>query len=85
MLVDLNRLPADIFLVDVKKETAAVKEARMKNIAVVGIVDSNSNPTLIDWPIPANDDAVGSIKLIVSLIAEAAKQGQEVYNKKNVK
>jgi len=84
-LVGLNRLPVSIFVVDVKKENAAVREAGNKNIAIVGIVDSNSNPTPIDWPIPANDDAVGSIKLIVSLVAEAAKQGQEVYNKKNVK
>jgi len=84
-LSGMKKLPAAIFVIDVKKEIAAVKEARMKNIAVIGVVDSNSNPTLIDWPIPANDDAVGSIKLIISLIADAAKEGQEVYNKKQVK
>ena len=76
-LVDLKELPAAIFIIDVKKEQAALREADKKNIPVIAIVDSNSDPDMVDWVIPANDDAVGSIKLIVSLIAEAVKRGQQ--------
>ena len=76
-LVDLKELPAAIFIIDVKKEQAALREADKKNIPVIAIVDSNSDPGMVDWVIPANDDAVGSIKLIVSLIAEAVKRGQQ--------
>jgi len=76
-LVDLKELPAAIFIIDVKKEQAALREAAKKNIPVIAIVDSNSDPDMVDWVIPANDDAVGSIKLIVSLIAEAVKKGQQ--------
>ena len=76
-LVDLKELPAAIFIIDVKKEQAALREADKKNIPVIAIVDSNSDPDMVDWVIPANDDAVGSIKLIVSLIAEAVKKGQQ--------
>lgn len=71
-LRSLKSEPAAVFVVDVKKEIAAVKEARMKGIPVIAIVDTNTDPDLIDYPIPANDDAVSSIKLIVSKIAEAA-------------
>ena len=68
----LKNEPAAVFVVDVKKEIAAVKEARMKDIPVIAIVDTNTDPDLIDYPIPANDDAVSSIKLIVTKITEAA-------------
>jgi len=71
-LRSLKSEPAAVFVVDVKKEIAAVKEARMKGIPVIAIIDTNTDPDLIDYPIPANDDAVSSIKLIVSKIAEAA-------------
>ncbi|MDZ7586802.1 MAG: 30S ribosomal protein S2 [Patescibacteria group bacterium] len=71
----LKENPGAIFIVDVKKEIAAVKEARMKNIPVVALVDTNTDPDLIDYPIPANDDAVSSIKLIVAKIAEAVMAG----------
>ncbi len=81
-LVDLKELPAALFVVDVKKEQAALREAAKKNIPVVAIVDSNTDPDLVDWVIPANDDAVGSVKLIVSLIAEAVKCGQQIGEKK---
>ena len=71
-LRSLKSEPAAVFVVDVKKEIAAVKEARMKGIPVIAIIDTNTDPDLIDYPIPANDDAVSSIKLIVTKIAEAA-------------
>lgn len=77
---DLNRLPAAIFVVDVSKEHIAVREAQKLNIPVFGIVDTNSNPNGVDFPIPANDDAVKSIDLIVSNMCEAIKEGMEERN-----
>jgi small subunit ribosomal protein S2 len=81
-LADLEELPVAIFVVDVKKEKAAIQEAAKKNIKIVAIVDSNSDPDLVDWVIPANDDAVGSIKLIVESIGRVAKEGREIWEKK---
>ncbi|HUV43104.1 MAG TPA: 30S ribosomal protein S2 [Patescibacteria group bacterium] len=81
-LVNLEDLPAAIFMVDTKTEEIAIREAKMKDIPVVAIVDSNSNPDLVDYLIPANDDAVGAIKLIVSIIGEAARSGREAWQKK---
>ena len=81
-LVGLENLPAAIFVVDIKKEKTAVREANRKEIPVVAIVDSNSDPGLVDYVIPANDDAVGAIKLIVGAVAEAAKKGKEAFEKK---
>jgi small subunit ribosomal protein S2 len=81
-LVDLKELPVALFIIDIKKEQAALREAVKKNIPVIAIVDSSGNPDLVDWIIPANDDAVGSVKLIVSFIAEAIIKGQETTEKK---
>ena len=64
-IADLNRLPSAVFVVDIIKEHIAVAEARKLNIPTFAIVDTNSNPNLIDFPIPANDDASKSIALIV--------------------
>jgi small subunit ribosomal protein S2 len=80
-LSDLADLPAALLVVDTKKEHTAVREANRKEIPVIGIVDSNSDPDLVDYAIPANDDAVGSVKLIVSVIADAIIAG----HKKSVK
>jgi small subunit ribosomal protein S2 len=81
-LSDLKGLPEALFVIDVKKEHSVLREAAKKKIPVIAIVDSNSDPDLVDWVIPANDDAVGSIKLIVSFIAEAIGQGQQLAEKK---
>lgn len=81
-LADLDELPTALFVVDVKKEKAAIQEAAKKGIKIVAVVDSNSDPDLVDWVIPANDDAVGSIKLIVETIGRAAKEGREIFEKK---
>jgi small subunit ribosomal protein S2 len=70
----LEDLPEAIFVVDTKRELAAVKEANKRGIKVVGLVDTNSDPDLIDYVIPANDDAVKSIELIVKKIGEAIKE-----------
>lgn len=74
-IADLNRLPAAIFIVDIKKEHIAVSEALKLNIPAFAMVDTNSDPTLIDFPIPANDDAAKSINLITSVICKAIEEG----------
>ncbi len=81
-LVGLKDLPAVIFVVDTKTEEIAVKESNRKGVKVVAVVDSNSDPDLVDYVIPANDDAVGTIKLIVSVIGEAAAKGKGTWEKK---
>ena len=74
-IADLNHLPSAIFVVDVLKEHIAVAEARKLNIPIFAIVDTNSNPNLIDFPIPANDDASKSISLIVKAMCDAIQEG----------
>lgn len=73
----LNDLPKAIFVVDVRKEQSAVREAQRLSIPVIGIVDTNADPTGIDYVIPANDDAVGSVQLIVSTLADVYREGRE--------
>jgi small subunit ribosomal protein S2 len=70
-IADLTRLPAAIFVVDVKKEHIAIAEAKKLNIPVFAIVDTNSDPTLVDYPIPANDDAFKSISILTQAIGQA--------------
>jgi small subunit ribosomal protein S2 len=74
-IADLTRLPAALFVVDVMKEYIAVREAKRLNIPVFAIVDTNSDPNLVDFAIPANDDASKSILLIISLMAKAIQEG----------
>ncbi|MFD2597359.1 30S ribosomal protein S2 [Sphingobacterium corticis] len=74
-IADLNRLPAALFIVDVKKEHIAVAEAMKLNIPTFAMVDTNSDPTNIDFPIPANDDATKSINLIAEVIGKAIQEG----------
>lgn len=74
-IADLSRLPAAVFIVDVLKEHIAVAEARRLNINTFAIVDTNSNPNLIDFPIPANDDASKSIAIIVKAVCDAIAEG----------
>ena len=73
---DLNKLPSAVFIVDINKEHIAVAEARKLNIPTFAIVDTNTDPTLIDFPIPGNDDAIRSIRLLSHHIAEAILAGQ---------
>jgi small subunit ribosomal protein S2 len=81
-LTGLTKLPEAVFIVDVQRETTAVTEARMAKIKIVALVDSNADPDKVDYVIPANDDAVRSIKLLVSAIAKAYVEGREVSKKK---
>src|SRR6056297_4171008 len=76
-IADMTRLPAAMFVVDVSKEYIAVREAQRLNIPLFAIVDTNSDPNNIDFPIPANDDASKSISLILDKVTEAVKEGLE--------
>jgi small subunit ribosomal protein S2 len=72
---DLTRLPAAMFIVDISKEHIAVHEARRLNIPIFAMVDTNSDPNLVDFPIPANDDASKSIALIIEIVCQAIQEG----------
>jgi len=74
-IADLTRLPSAIFVVDVCKEHIAVSEAKRLGIPVFAMVDTNSDPAVIDFPIPANDDASKSISLIVGILCQAIEEG----------
>ena len=74
-ITDLNRLPAALFIIDVKREHIAVTEALKLNIPVFAMVDTNSDPTTVDFPIPANDDAFKSISIIVKHIGKVIEEG----------
>ena len=76
-VVEMSRLPGIVFVVDIKKEAIAVKEAKRLGIPVVAIVDTNTDPDPIDYPIPANDDALKSVQLIAKAIADAVLDGVE--------
>ncbi len=78
---NMEKLPDAVFIVDTHKEDLAVKEAARCSIPVVGIVDTNADPTFIDYPIPANDDAVGSLKLIIEYITQAWVEGKNAKEK----
>jgi len=77
-VVGLKDIPDALYVIDVKKEIAAVKEAKKKGVKVFAIVDSNVDPDLVDYVIPANDDAVQSIKVITEKIADAVKFGKKL-------
>lgn len=74
-IADLNRLPSALFIVDIMKEHIAVAESRKLNIPTFAMVDTNSDPKLVDFPIPANDDASKSIALIVEIMVRAIEEG----------
>ncbi len=74
---NLTKLPDAIYIVDLKKERTAVRETKKMKIKTIGLVDTNNNPDLVDYPIPGNDDAIRSIEMITKLIAEAIKEGQK--------
>jgi small subunit ribosomal protein S2 len=76
-VADLKRLPAAIFVVDILKEKIAVTEAQRLNIPIFAMVDTNSDPTCVDFAIPANDDSSKSISLIVGIMTKAIIEGLE--------
>lgn len=76
---DMDSLPAAVFVVDAPREHIAVAEAVKLGIPVIAIADSNADPDLIDYPIPANDDAIKAIKVITHAVAEAAGRGANAH------
>ena len=74
---EMNELPGLLFIVDPKKEYNAIKEAQKLNIPVVGIVDTNCNPEVLDYAIPGNDDAIRAVKLITDVMANAVIEGKQ--------
>ncbi|MFC1624023.1 30S ribosomal protein S2 [Candidatus Omnitrophota bacterium] len=79
-IVDMKKMPGAVFIVDARKEDIAVKEARKLSIPIVAMIDTNADPDLIDYPIPANDDAMRSIKLITGLITDSIVEGKEQFD-----
>ncbi len=76
-ILDMTRLPGALFIVDVKKEAIAVKEAKSLGVPVFAVVDTNCDPADIDYVMPANDDAIKSIQLITKAFADAVLEGRE--------
>ena len=76
---NMGRIPDAIFIIDTKKEEIAVQEANRLNIPIIGLVDTNSNPDVIQYPIPGNDDAVKAIKFITALIADSIAEGRKEF------
>ncbi len=74
---DMKKLPDAIFVIDPRKESIAIAEARKLNIPIIGIVDTNCDPDEIDYVIPANDDAIRAVKLLTSKIADAVVEGRQ--------
>lgn len=84
-VVGLEKVPEIVFVVDARKDIAAVREGKARGAKVVAIVDTNSNPDLVDFVIPANDDATRSIQLIVDHIVEAIEEGRKEWGIKKEK
>lgn len=76
---DLNRIPDAIFILDIRKDKTALDEALRRGIKVIALCDSNVNPTEIDFPIPCNDDAAKTIKLMADLMAQAINEGRQEW------
>lgn len=81
----LKELPKAVVVVDIRREDNCIREANKRCVPVVGLVDTNSDPTSIPYAIPANDDATGSIKLIMSYLADAVIEGKKVLGDKKEK
>lgn len=75
-ITTLKSTPDLLIVVDIKKEITAIKEANRKNVSIIGLVDTNSDPNLVDFPIPMNDDATKALELVLGYIKEAILEGQ---------
>jgi len=84
-LENMTKMPDAVFILDVKKEKTAVAEARKRKVPIIAFCDTNINPEILTYPIPANDDAVNSIELIIKVIAEAIKDGKAEAGKNTFK
>jgi len=81
-IANMKRLPAVLVIIDVCNEINAVREANKLNIPIVAIVDTNGDPSLVDYPIAANDDAVKSVQVVSSILTESIKIAKEIHQKK---
>lgn len=80
-LIELVRIPDAVFILDIRKDKTALEEARRRGVKVIALCDTNVNPTGIEYPIPANDDAAKSIELIANVVAAAVKEGRDEWEK----
>ena len=82
---DMRRLPDAVIVVDAQYEDTAIREAKRLFIPVIAIVDSNTDPTKVDYPIPANDDSIRTIQLIIAALADAVNEARGIVAEKNKK
>jgi len=78
-IADMDRLPSAVFIIDPKRENTAVREANKLGIPIVALIDTDCDPDKIDYPIPGNDDAIRSIKLITAIIADSLLEGRKKF------
>lgn len=78
-VAEMAKLPSALVVIDPKKEETAAREAKKLGIAVVALIDTNSDPDNIDYPIPGNDDAIRSIKLVLSVLADSISEGRKKF------
>jgi small subunit ribosomal protein S2 len=84
-LVNLTKLPNAVFITDIKQDKTALEEAKSKNITVVAVCDTNVDPSEVDYVIPANDDAVKAVEMMVGYIGEALREGQKTQGARDEK
>lgn len=82
-LREIERLPGIIYVVDVRMERTPILEAKREGIPIVALVDTDGDPTLVDYPVPGNDDAMRSIKLVTSQIADAVIEGRKIFEQES--
>ncbi len=80
-LINLHKLPDALFVWDIKKEATAIAEAKVKNIPIVAVCDTNVNPTLVNYPIPSNDDATKAVNLLLNCIKDNVNDAKKVESK----
>jgi len=78
-VAEMGKLPGVVIIVDPRKEDAATKEAKKLNIPIVALIDTNSDPDVIDYPVPGNDDAIRAIKLVLSTLTDSILEGQKKF------
>jgi len=81
-LTNLDKMPDAVYIADMRTEKTALAETSRKHVPVIGVCDTNVDPNDADYPIPANDDAVNSIRLVADLLAEAVNEGKKEFEKK---
>lgn len=80
-LINMTRIPDAVFIMDIRKDKTALEEATRRGVKVIGICDTNVNPTDVHYPIPANDDAIKAIELMANTVAAAIKEGRDEWER----